>query len=153
MKQDETQEVECAQRERILFVERIGSIFLGRIFDQEDALVVTDESRLWDFANWGSYDIESALRPGSSAGHFVFKKKKSFTRAEFAAYRSARREGLTLPFEEIEAEPTYFRRDVVRKTQDVFGVDISSVFDRELPEVFLFVASHMPLTKRVMLGL
>lgn len=139
---------EYAPRERILFVERLNQVFLSRVLNCEEALI-SDESCIWDFRDIFSYDIEDAIGPASRPGFYVFKKKK-FLLGEQRAFslEDIQRLRAQIPDEEIEAEPTYFRRDITLKTLEIFGVDIGPVFDRPLPEVLHYILVQMPDLKR-----
>ena len=120
---------------------------MREVLNQEEVLI-SDESLLWDFSDWLGYDIEDALRPGTRPGYFVFKEKKFYRgRGALDDMHKKRDEP-----KEIEALPTgHFRKEIIDRTLEVFGVDISSVFDKYLPEVFQFISARLPTEKRATL--
>ncbi len=44
--------------------------------------------------------------------------------------------------EEIESEPDPSREEIIRKTLEVFGVDISSVYDDYIVDILLHIAEN-----------
>jgi hypothetical protein len=126
-----------APRDRIRFVAKIEKLIL-RILGHPEALV-TDESLLSDFC---LFDSDRAVRPGKRTGYFVFKLRrlKKGIQPGLSAHLDPEN------FEEFETETRAipFRRSIIRKVLRHTGVDITSVYDSRIPEVFQFIAANMP---------
>ncbi|MBS0619364.1 MAG: hypothetical protein JSR44_14345 [Spirochaetes bacterium] len=125
---ESVKKIKLASQEALRFVGAIADQFLEEVLDHPEALV-TDLSTLHDFCD---YDAEKAIGPGKKSGTFRFRiRRRLSTNADWEEI-------------EIETEAKFFRKDIIERTRTVFGVDITSVFDLRLPEIFRFIAAHKP---------
>lgn len=119
-----------APQEAISFVREFADEFLEKILDCPEALI-TDESRLRDFS---SFDAENAIGPGKKPGTFLFRQK--FRRGPFV------NKDAPWDIREIEVPARHFKPDIVAKVRLAYGVDITHVFEKPLPEVLQFIEKN-----------
>jgi hypothetical protein len=131
---------EIAPQEQLRFVEKLLDVFLDRVLDHPEA-IVTDLTVIRHFT---SYDIEDSIGKGTKPGHYLFKQR---------VWRKVNPDGsinLHKPKsvddykeEIIEVKAIHERKWIIRKCRRVFGVDISDVYDKNIPEVMLYIMKHI----------
>lgn len=130
---------ELASQEKQKKVAAIQDIFLKQVLDIDGALV-TDESKISDFL---SDSIDKAVGPGKEPGTMKFAWKKYIgPRGTLSSYRKTAHDPTIWQDVEFETEPGMGRKDVIVKTIEVFGVDISSVYATYLVDVLLFIVEN-----------
>jgi len=127
--------IEAAPRDRLRFTEEIEALVL-RILRHPEALV-SDESLLWDFCVHDSKDG----RPSGRGPLWCFFKTQW------------RKGDSNWQEKTIEARAVPFKAMTVRKIVRHTGVDVTPVFDKFLPEIFIYIRTNMPERYRRKLAL
>jgi hypothetical protein len=131
---------EVADDLKVKSMEEVCDIFLKNVLDHEEALV-TDESYLSNFSPME--DVDKADGPGSKPGFYKFKLR--FFRGNF----SERKDQTKWQTKEWEAQGIQWRLQVIEKTKQVFGVDITTVFDLTFPEIIQhIIENYVPKSKQ-----
>lgn len=143
------QKFEIASQERLKFVEKISDLFMqkvmGRLEENYALAFITDESHLSDFSP--PNDIDKKHRDGEH-GKKIFSYVAVFREKGIPFSKARREERETDPY-----YPVYFKNDILRITEEVFGVDIYEVINNPIVEICHYLATNMTNEYKLELGL
>lgn len=119
-------------------LEKIGDLFIEKVIGIEDGAMWTDLTLIHDFT---SEDFRDADREGSKPGFYIFSFKRYIGPKPFN--RESRKEAKNWELVEYEAEGKDVKGDIIRKAEELFGVNITEVYDQYLVEVLTYIVANM----------
>lgn len=129
-----------ASQKKAQMVQSLGDKFILDVLGIDGALW-TDETYISDFTFF-SYDIRKAVREGSKQGLFVFQYRVYIGPPGLALKRDRKNKN-NWEIREVEAEAKDVRGDIIRKAEDVFGVNITEVYDKYLTDIIMYIISNL----------
>jgi len=135
--------IKLAPQKKQKKVELIQEIFLSKVLGFEGAMI-TDLSRISHFFRW---QPEIAVRKGKVPGTYVFRSKSYVgpsvsIKEDQGRYFREHKDPKNWVEKECELEPDPSKQEIIQKTKDVFGVDISSVYDGFIVDILLHIAKN-----------
>ena len=135
-----------APQEQIRFVEWFLPVFL-KLIQQPDAWV-TDLSSLWDFCQ---LDADDAEKPGTRLHYFIFRQR-IWRKINSVPPFDAQNESDPGWREEVfEARAVPYKKMLIRRILRHTGVDISAIFEENIPVVIQYIATRISEDHRTQL--
>lgn len=132
-----------APQKKQKLVEDIQDIFLERVLDIEKGALVTDETYISDFI---FNPKDRAIRKGSN-GKMVFVKKIYVgpffhPMKDWERWKAEKKNPENWKLQEEETYPGLGSQEVIAKTKEVFGVDITDQYDKPFVEILMHIAMN-----------
>ena len=122
------QRFEFAPQEKLKFVGLLWDEFCEKVLQMEAC--ISDESYISDFHDLFS---DSSKAIGEEGEYYIFKRK----------WKRGFEKKWRVDIEKIPKKKCLdYKKLYINRTKEIFGVDISEVYDRPIPEVLYFISKH-----------